>query len=213
MSEKEIKDSINAIEPNDDAKERMYQNILKKAQQSALAEKPAKSKKKRTPFVRYAVPVAACLCLVVVGLSGYFHNSTPIQPDESYVQSGNPFADVDNADAFKKIGITFEAPSGATDISYTIIDEQIASIHFVMNKKTFEARASAQNGDFSGLTGKVLDAQNIDAKNNATLYTIGGDFETYYKMTWTNGKVNYCLYGTDGATGDEVTVVYNAFAG
>ena len=211
MSEKKIKESIDAIEPEAGAKERMYQNIMKKAQQAAPAEKPAEPKKKPIPFVRYALPIAACFCLLVIGITRFIPGTTPTTPDDSNLLGGNPFVEVENADAFKEIGITFEAPADATDISYTIIDEEIASIHFVMNGKTFEARASAQDGDFSGLTGKQLEAENIDAKNNATLYTISGDFETYYKMTWTNGKVNYCLYGTDGATGDEVTAVYNAF--
>ena len=53
MSEKKIKGSIDAIEPKIGAKERMYQNIMKKAQQAAPAEKPAEPQKKVIPFVRY----------------------------------------------------------------------------------------------------------------------------------------------------------------
>lgn len=210
MSEKKIKDSINTIEPNDDAKERMYQNILKKAQQDPLAEEPTKSKKKRTPFVRYALPVAACLCLVVVGLSGYFHNSTPIQPNESYEQSGNPFVDVENADAFKALSVTLDAPEGAQKTSYAIIDGKIAEIQFELNGKSYLARASAQEGDFSGLNGKERSQETIDAKNNAVLTEVQTDLRTYYKIVWTNGKINYCLYGTDGADKSQVLAVYES---
>lgn len=211
MNEENIKESIDAIEPEADAKERMYQNIMKKAQKTTSVGSGNELKKKPISFVRYALPVAACFCLLVLGIVHFIPSIEPTESDDSNLLEGNPFVEIDNADTFKEIGITFEAPAEASDISYTIIDEQIASIHFVMNGKNFEARASEKNGDFSGLTGKQLEIKNIDAKNNAILYKINGDFETYYKVTWTNGKVNYCLYGTDGATGDEVAIVYNAF--
>lgn len=210
MSKNKIKKSIDNIEPQVDAKERMYQNILKKAQKTAPTEKPAETKKKNH-FLRFALPIAACLCFAVLGITGFIPDSTQTQPNAGYVEGGNPFVDVENADAFKEIGITFDAPSDASDISYTIINGEIASIHFMINGKSFEARASTQDGDFSGLTGEKQEIKIIDKENNATLYKIGGDIENVYKITWSDDNVSYCLYGTDGAVEDEVIDVYNAF--
>ena len=209
MSEKKIKESIDAVEPGAGAKERMYQNIMKKAQQAAPAEKPAEPKKKVIPFVRYALPVAACLCLVIIGLTHYLSGS-PSDPSGELVQGGNPFVEVENSEAFKALSITLDAPEGAQETSYAIIDGKIAEIQFELNGKSYLARASAQEGDFSGLNGEDRSQETIDAKNNAVLTEVQTDLRTYYKIVWTNGKINYCLYGTDGADKSQVLAVYES---
>ena len=210
MSEMKIKESINAIEPEVGAKERMYQNIMKKAQQAAPAEKSAEPKKKPIPFVRYALPIAACLCLVMIGVAKFLPGNTPMRPDESNVQGGNPFVEVENAEAFKALSVTLDAPEGAQETSYAIIDGKIAEIQFELDGKSYLARASAQEGDFSGLNGEDRSQETIDAKNNAVLTEVQTDLQTYYKIVWTNGKINHCLYGTDGADKSQVLAVYES---
>ena len=209
MSEKKIKESIDAIEPEAGAKERMYQNILKKAQQAAPAEKPAQPKKKTAPFLRYALPIAACFCLLVVGLAKLLPEGAS-QPGGDNVQIPNPFVEVESADDFRPLSITLDAPSGAQEVSYFIIDGAMAEVRFALDGKTYQARASAQEGDFSGLNGTESDAETVDAKTNAVLVRVDLDTGTYQKITWTNGKINYCLYGTDGAGKDQVLAVYEA---
>ena len=210
MSENKIKKSIDAIEPEAGAKERMYQNIMKKAQQAAPAEKPTEPKKKVIPLVRYALPIAACLCLVMIGVAKFLPGNTPMRPDESNVQGGNPFVEVENAEAFKALSVTLDAPEGAQETSYAIIDGKIAEIQFELDGKSYLARASAQEGDFSGLNGEDRSQETIDAKSNAVLTEVQTDLQTYYKIVWTNGKINYCLYGTDGADKSQVLAVYES---
>ena len=205
MNENKIKKSLDAIEPEVGAKERMYQNILKKAQ----VEPPAK-KKRQTDILRYALPIAACLCLLVAGAVHFASDDNKADLSDDFVLSGNPFTEVESPESFKELGITLEAPTDATDVSYSVIDNEIAAIGFTLNGKTFEVRASAQSGDFSGLTGEVLETESIDADNSAMLYLISGDTGEYYKLTWTNGKVNYCLYGTDGADRIQLLFAYEA---
>ena len=209
MSEKKIKESIDAIEPEAGAKERMYQNILKKAQQAAPAEKPAEPKKKKAPFVRYALPIAACLCLVL-GLARWLPNAPTTDPTEGGVQIANPFVEVESADDFKALSITLDAPDGAQEVSYAVIDGEIAEVRFALDGKSYLARASAQEGDFSGLNGTESDAETVDAKTNAVRVSVDVGTGVYHKITWTNGKINYCLYGTDGADKDQVLAVYEA---
>ena len=209
MSENKIKKSIDAIEPEAGAKERMYQNIMKKAQQAAPAEKPTE-KKRTILFVRYALPIAACLCLVVIGAAKFLTGNTPTQSGDSYVQGGNPFVEVENAEAFNALSITLEAPTGAQKVSYAIIDGKIAEIQFEFDGKSYLARASAQEGDFSGLNGQELSQETIDAKNNAVLTEVKTDLYTYYKIVWTNGKIKYCLSGTDGAAREQVIAMYDS---
>ena len=210
MSEKKIKGSIDAIEPEAGAKDRMYQNIMKKAQQATPAEKPAEPKKKPIPFVRYALPIAACLCLVVIGVAKFLPSNTPVHPGESNVQGGNPFVEVESADAFRSLSITLDAPDGAQEVSYFVIDGAMAEVRFTLDGKAYQARASAQEGDFSGLNGTESDAETVDAKTNAVRVSVDVGTGVYHKITWTNGKINYCLYGTDGADKSQVLAVYES---
>ena len=196
--------------PEAGAKERMYQNILKKAQQAAPAEAPAAPKKKSNPFLRYVLPIAACLCLVVFGAAMLLPRSTPAQPEEGGVLGGNPFVEVENADAFRALAITLDAPDGAQEVSYAVIDRSIAEVRFSLDGKRYLARASAQEGDFSGLYGQESEAETVDAKTSAVLTAVDIGTGICQKISWTNGKINYCLYGTDGADKAQVLAAYEA---
>lgn len=200
MSEK-IKEALDAVQPEAGAKERMYANILKKAEK--------KPKKRPVSFLRYGLPIAACLCLVL-GLAHWLPNSSTTDPTEGGVQIANPFVEVESADDFKALSITLDAPDGAEDISYAIIDGEMAQVRFTLDGKSYLARAAAQTGDFSGLYGQESDPETVDAKTNAVLVSVDVGTGVYQKITWTNGKVNYCLYGTDGADRNQVLAAYEA---
>ena len=205
MSEKKIKKSIDAIEPRAGAKERMYQNILKKAEQQAKpVEEPPIQKTRPIRFIRYALPVAACFCLLVIGITRFLPGNTPFAPDDSDVQIGTPFTEVKNAEAFEKIGIEIDAPNRANNVSYAIIDGKIANIDFEIKSHQYTFCASAQSGDFSGISGEVLQSEIIDAKSNAMLETIDGGVTQYLRVSWTNGKVTYYLTNSDGASNSEI---------
>lgn len=210
MSDNKIRKAIDSVEPENGAKERMYRNIMKKARQAALEEKPAEQKKKAALFVRYALPAAACLCLLVIGVARFAYESTPIQPGEEFVQGGNPFVEAESADAFKPLSITLDAPDGAQEVSYAVIDGELAEVGFALDGKSYIARASAREGDFSGLSGEESKAEVVDAKTDAILVSVSLDTRVCQKISWTNGKINYCLYGTDGADRNEVISAYKA---
>lgn len=207
MSKKKIQSAIDTVEPREDAKERMYQNIMKKAERHTSAQK--KSGAVRRSFVRYALPIAACICIAVMGVVHLLPGSTPMPPEDSSVLVGNPFAAADGPEDFKAIGITLDAPAGAENAAYFIIDSKIAVVNFAVNGKKYEARASGQRGDFSGLVGSEEELEIVDAQSNAILYRVEAA-GTYYKITWTDGRVNFCLYGTDGAGAAEVRAVYDS---
>lgn len=60
------------------------------------------------------------------------------------------------------------------------------------------------------MNGEDRSQETIDAKSNAVLTEVQTDLQTYYKIVWTNGKINYCLYGTDGADKSQVLAVYES---
>lgn len=214
MNENKIKNALDSVEPTENAKKRMYDNIMKKAQQQkAEAEKPEETvqKPKAVRYItRYALPIAACFCLIALGLARFFPLNTPTEPNDSNVLGGNPFVEVQSADDFKSLAITLDAPDGAKEVSYAIIDGKIAEVRFELNGKSYFARATAQEGDFSGLFGEVVSTETIDAKTNAVLTVIKTDLNNQQKITWTNGKINYCLLATDGADKLQITAVYEA---
>ena len=199
MSEK-IKEALDAVQPEAGAKERMYANILKKAEK--------KPKKRPISLLRYGLPIAACLCLVLLGLARLLPGAPATDPTEGGVQIANPFVEVESAENFKALSITLDAPAGAAEVSYFVIDGEIAEVRFTLDGKSYLARASAQKGDFSGLYGQESDAEIVDAATNAVLVSVDTDTAVYQKITWTDGKINYCLYGTDGADKSKVLAAY-----
>lgn len=206
MSDKKIQKAIDAIEPEDGAQERMYRNILKKA------EKQGDKAPKQQPirWVRYALPIAACFCLIVIGLARFLPRDGGANPTESVVLGGNPFVEAENAEAFRPLGITLDAPAEAEETAYAVIDGEIAQVCFSLHGKAYLVRASAQAGDFSGLYGEETAPETVDAEHNAVLTEIQTADAAYQKITWTDGRINYCLYGTDGAEKDEVLAAYEA---
>lgn len=209
MSKNKIQNSVNSVEPENGAKERMYQNIMKKAQQQTAA---VEKKKKPIPFARYALPVAACLCLIIFGAARLIPSSTPVEPDGNNVQIANPFVEADSAEDFKSIAISLDAPDDAKNVRYAIIDNEIVDVQFELNGASFTARASVQSGDFSGLNGSEEELEAIDAAYNAVLSVVHIDSEQIYKVTWTNGNANYCLYAADEVQSEQIKAAYEAIA-
>lgn len=110
--------------------------------------------------------------------------------------------------AMNTIQVAHRSAAGAEEVSYFIIDGEIAEIRFTLDGKSYLARATAQTGDFSGLYGQESDPETVDAATNAVLVSVDTDTAVYQKITWTDGKINYCLYGTDGADKDQVLATY-----
>ncbi len=205
MNENKIKDAIGSVEPAPGARERMYRNIMDKA-----AQQTKKPEKQPLRLSRYALPIAACLCVVIVGLVHFLSPGGDIDPGEEIVMGGNPFAEVESAEAFRELSINLDAPEAAQNVFYAVIDGKIAQVQFELDGKSYIARASAQDGDFSGIVGEESDSETVDAQNNAVLSEIQSDTASFYKIVWTNGKVNYCLYGTDGAERGQLISAYEA---
>lgn len=203
-----IERAIESIEPRGGAKERMLANIKRKAAEQN--RETSETKKKAPSFAeiaKWALPIAACLVIAVVGIKVIPQLAAPDEPSDVLV--GSPFVTVDSADEFEKqLGITIDAPEGASGIEYAIIDGNIAEVYFSYDEKTYSLRASGQSGDFSGLYGVEAAAEQLDSANNAVLATIRSGDQTFLKLTWTDGKVNYILSDTDGGNEDEIKKIY-----
>lgn len=209
-----IHESIDQIEPAAGTRERMLENIRCKAEkQAAETAQESKQKKKVLLFskaVRWAMPIAACFVITIVGvfvMPNIINQPTVGATDN--VEIANPFVPIENAEAFQRqLGIAIDAPAGAKDINYSILDGNMADIYFILDGHAYSLRASAQSGDFSGLNGIEAKTEQLDSEKNAVLTVIRSGDDLFTKITWTDGKVNYVLSNTDGASEAEVKAVF-----
>lgn len=203
-----IRKALDNIEPDNGAKERMFANIKRKAaEQKQEASVPKRKALSFTEIAKWALPVAACLVIVVVGIKVIPPLASPKEPSEVLV--GSPFLTVSSADELaEQLGIAIDAPEGASGVEYAIIDSNIADVYFLYGENVYSLRASEQSGDFSGLNGVEAATEQLDSANNAVLTTIRSGSQTFLKLTWTDGKVNYILSNTDGVNKDEIKKIY-----
>lgn len=197
-----FKAAIDGIEPENGAKERMLANIKRKAAQSVPEKKPLP--------LKWAVPLAACLAVASAAVIGIKTLPSLIETSNSseYVQNGSPFQLVDSADEFvARLGITLDAPKGASDVQYTVIDNDTADVSFMYGGVPYTARASKQGGDFSGISGVEISVEQLDSEDNAVL-TVLSSGETYLKLTWTDGTVSYVLT----CTGDDTAGIKEIYS-
>lgn len=209
-------ETIDGIEPETGAKERMLENIKRKAAMQVDDEQKSHNppEKKILPFnkvMKMALPIAACFVIAVIGIVKIVPllNNTLTRPGDD-VQISDPFVTVDSAKDFEKLGIYIDAPEGAIDTSYTILDGEIADITFTVDNHEYTIRASKQSGDFSGIYGDTVASNKIDSETDATLETIRASDEILYKLSWTNGSVHFILFNIDGASAESVTAIYQA---
>lgn len=197
-----IRDALDSIDPAAGAKERMLNNIKKKAaaqQEAPVTSQPQQKSKviSFTKITKWVLPVAACFALLIVGIKfmpNLFDNPSPVDPNPG-VQIPAPVVSVGSAEEIaEKLNIEIDAPNGADNVQYSIIDGEIAEIQFTWKSDVYILRASAQSGDFSGLFGDEINTEQIDSRNNALLSTVLCVEDQYYKITWTDGKTTFYIF-------------------
>lgn len=166
-----IKKAMDHIEPSDAAKDRMYRNILKKAS-AQTEEKTAKSHFSPARIARFAPPVAACLCIVVLGVTRFLPGGVPDDTviDDPPVLEGNPYAEAESAEDFFSLGITLDAPSEAENKQYAVIGGELCEVEFDYSGHSYTLRA-AKDGDPSGINGQKLSQEPVENGGNASLDT------------------------------------------
>lgn len=207
-----VRESIDKIEPSEGARERMLRNIkMKAAEQQKTAEKPKPENRKvltLNRIAKWALPVAACLAIAIVGIRIVPDFVSPGVESDSGIQLANPFAEVQSSAEFEKqLGIAIDAPNGSENTAYFILDGSIANINFEYGGRSYTLRASKQSGDFSGVNGTLIKSDKIDAENDALLETIRGEFN-YYKLIWTDGAVKYILVNNSETFTDDIIGIY-----
>lgn len=208
MSEKNpIREEIDKIEPADGARERMLRNIKRKAaeQSSEVARKSGKKPVLFAKAARWAAPLAACIVLAVVGIVFVSRqNQLPID-SESNVMVGSPFGDEITEDELKNaLGIDFKIPKNAKNAVFCVMDGDIGDVRFEVDGGSYLLRFSRKSGDFSGINGTLIKSEKIDSSTNAVLDEIEFDGDKQYRLSWTNGEIQFIL----SSSGSSIKNIY-----
>lgn len=191
-----IREEIDKIEPVDGARERMFRNIKRKVveQSSEAARKSGKKPAFFAKTARWAAPLAACIVLAAVGIVfASRQNQIPID-SESNVMAGSPFGDEMSEDELKNaLGIDFKIPKNAKNAVFCVMDGDIGDVRFEVDGGSYFLRFSRKSGDFSGINGVLIKSEKIDSATNAVLDEIEFNGDKQYRLSWTNGEIQYIL--------------------
>ena len=159
-------------------------------------------------ITRIALPIAACVCVVILGVTRFLPGGIADNPDESTVLGGNPYVGVVDASAFAPLGITVDAPEDADDKSYAIIDGEIAEMKFSLGGHSYTLRAS-KSDDISGMNGEIISHEPIENGGDAEIITLNILGVGKCRLVeWTSDGINFSLSNSDGAADDELRAVF-----
>ncbi len=141
-----------------------------------------------------ALPLAGCTLISRLVIEA---NETPApEQTEAGDQIPNPMLPVDDASAFSILGITMDAPDGATDAAYFIINESLAQVSFTFEGYDYTYRASATQSDISGVYDTFTDAFTISVQTAEAIFdaTVQNAAAGGRLAAWSQGGVNYTLW-------------------
>ena len=210
-----IKRSMENITVSDEARDRMYENIMKKA-----------SAEKKKPIIMYRTIGLAAACIAVIcaaaalGISNTDNISVPDTTETSsetahtvtHAPSGGelaalPFTEDYTIDDIKAAGLDITLPEGAEVIFCNIWKDGQLDVRFSLNGHDYYYSAAETEGDFSGIYGIVSESENI-SDTNAVLDTTS---DGYFKSRWNGEKYYYCFSNTDGADKDDMISLIKHF--
>lgn len=210
-----IKRSMENITVSDEARDRMYENIMKKA-----------SAEKKKPIMMYRTIGLAAACIAVIcaaaalGISNTDNISVPDTTETSsetahtvtQAPSGgelavSPFTEDYTIVDIKAAGLDITLPEGAEVIFCNIWEDGQLDVRFNLNGHKYYYSAAEYEGDFSGIYDTVSESEDIP-DTNAVLDTTS---DGYFKSRWSGEKYYYCFSNTDGADKDDMISLIKYF--
>lgn len=112
-------------------------------------------------------------------------------------QVPNPILEVEDASAFLALGLKLDAPAGAENVRYSIIDGDLAQVLFSLDGADYTYRASKTlEGDISGIYAELED-EAVGICVDGVDFGVCVDFRTVksggYIASWHAGETQYSL--------------------
>lgn len=212
----DIKKSIDDIDIPEGAEERMYANILKKAS--------AEKKKPNIKLYTSICAAAACAAIVIASaviiknnsdddiavnetsVTSSASTSSVTTEQEDWVQAENPFANEYTFDDILEAGFDITLPENA-EVTVCNLYDGDADVRFSIDGHLYYYSISKDDGDFSGVYGKITESENI---SDSIVLDITS--ENYLNAHWNGKQYNYYLCNTDGAERDAISQTALFFA-
>ena len=163
----QLQQALDSVEPDGEARERMLRRIREKAAARQTADEPTpvsapEPARRRAGFwgqlLRYGLPTAACLCILMITL-WRAPGLTSGKPSDggSREPATTPIVRFVGPSGLDAAGLSLSLPEGAGNVSSTLVDGQIACVYFVMDGKAYALYASRLEGDFFGPDGDIVE--------------------------------------------------------
>lgn len=162
-------------------------------------------------IVKWALPIAAGLVLIVAGslVIPRLLNSQGSKIGGNTVQIVNPITEMKDAKAVKdRLGISIDAPEGAENVTYSVIMGQTADIRFDLDGHNYIFRASKETDLIIGLYGTEEKKEKLGSETDAELTVLKSGEDSYKMIKWHDGKTLFVIANTDGASEEELKSVF-----
>lgn len=127
----------------------------------------------------------------------------------------NPIQEVQSAGDLADIGGHMEAPKGAENVKYSIIDSTIAQVSFTLDGTEFAYRGGAPMDNMAGIYSEMMDGEEIleaSSGDKKAEVTIGSIMDGGFVAGWKYDKYEYSLAVTTGMDGDAFEKVVQELA-
>ena len=248
--EERIKDMIGEIQPAAGARDRILEEIYRKAREEseirgeaqsdshAVAPIPGKKAFGKLAWMKWALPVAAGLALVLLAANlwpGLFQkpsvstafptdSETPLAKTLSPASTqealtatpplalvGNPFRQVEGPGDFEKeLGFSLQPPAGAEKAEYYVVDGQRAQISFSLAQHEYDLQAFKGEEESSLYYGEEDSRSVLDPVTGDVLIRYRDEATFSCLISWKRKEIQYGLYNSDGASEEAMRKIYEA---
>ncbi len=125
-----------------------------------------------------------------------------VQPNGG-AQLPNPIVEVENSAAFDKLGLSIDAPEGATDATYSVIDNRLAQVQFSLNGASYTYRTAVSEDETEDISGvneefeEEENAMNVDGADWWAIIVVKTIKSGGYLASWQYDKHLFTLYTPD----------------
>lgn len=134
----------------------------------------------------------------------------PTETEGPQVGVPNPVVEVEGPEDFESLGVSIEAPDGAGEIRYFVIDNRIAEVQFKRDDSTYVYRAAVTSEDISGVYETFTNTEELKAEveERTTTVTVKTTESGGTLAQWMWGDATYTLFTQEGTEPDS----FNALA-